>query len=756
MPVIYTYTDEAPLLATYSLLPIIEAFAKQAGVEVGAKDIGLAARILAAFPEYLPQERRVEDALAQLGQMTQYRDTNIIKLPNISASLPQMKAAITELQAQGYDIPDYPVSAETDKDKEIRAKYDAVKGSAVNPVLRQGNSDRRAPGSVKAYAKAHPHRMGKWAPDSPTRVATMTDGDFFHNEASMVVDADDTLTLRFVPCPSEDAVVSRRDAVAPQPTATVIRDGIKVRQGDVFDATYMSAKALDEFLQAQIEAAKTEDLLFGVHLKATMMKVSDPVLFGHAVQALLPSLFAKYGDEFQAAGVSPNDGLASIYAHLDDLPHGKQIAEELAAELENGPRLAMVNSDKGITAFHVPSDVIVDASMPAMIRAGGKMWGADGNEHDTLAVIPDSTYAGIYQAAIDDNRANGAIDPATVGTVPNVGLMAMAAEEYGSHPNTLIAPSDGKVEVVSRETGEVFISHEVEKGDIWRACLTRDEAITDWVKLGVQRGKITGDPIVFWLDMARPHDAVLLTKVEDVLSDLPESDLEHVEIHVMPPAEACAFSLARMRAGLNTISVTGNVLRDYLTDLFPILELGTSAKMLSIVPLMAGGGLFETGAGGTAPKHMQQLLDEDYLRWDSLGEFLALAASFEHLARVEGNKRAAVLAATLDKATERLLAENKSPTRELGGIDNRGSHFYLAWYWAEALAAQTEDLQLAAVFAPLAARLKEHEIPIIEELATAQRHRVDLGGYYRPDPALAAAAMRPSKIFNADLAILEA
>ncbi|MDR2702884.1 MAG: NADP-dependent isocitrate dehydrogenase, partial [Cellulomonadaceae bacterium] len=710
MPVIYTYTDEAPLLATYSFLPIVQAFAKQAGVAVETADIGLAARILSAFPESLTAEQQLPDSLAKLGEMALLPGTNIIKLPNISASMPQLKAAIAELQAAGYDIPDYPTTISDAAAKEVQAKYDAVKGSAVNPVLRQGNSDRRAPASVKAFAKANPHRMGQWAPDSKTRVATMTQGDFFHNEASMIVDNDDTLTLRFVPVAGNEVI---------------IRKDIAVKAGDVFDATFMSALELDKFLAAQVAAAKAADLLFGVHLKATMMKVSDPVIFGHAVQALLPNLFTKYGAEFAAAGISANDGLASIYSHLDELLNGPDILQELTAELAQGPALAMVNSDKGITAFHVPSDVIVDASMPALIRAGGKMWGADGKEHDTLAVIPDSTYAGVYQQAIADCIENGALDPATIGSVSNVGLMAMAAEEYGSHPNTFIVPSAGKVEVVSA-TGEVLISHEVAAGDIWRACLTRDAAISDWVKLGLTRGQLTGDPIVFWLDPMRPHDNVLLEKVEAVLSQLSAAALGQVEIHVMPPSEACSYSLARMRAGLDTISVTGNVLRDYLTDLFPILELGTSAKMLSIVPLMAGGAMFETGAGGTAPKHVQQLAGENYLRWDSLGEFLALAASFEEIARVGGNPRAGVLATTLDQATGRLLAENKSPSRELGGLDNRGSHFYLAKFWADALAQQQDDPALAAVFAPLAAKLNAHEAQILGELAGAQGQAVEL------------------------------
>lgn len=756
MPVIYTLTDEAPLLATYSLLPIIKAYAQQAGVAVETRDLSLAGRILAAFPDYLTPAQQVSDALAELGAATADAQANIIKLPNISASVPQLKAAIKELQSHGYAVPDYPdtpdvsdgsgvpdgsgASGKSGQVQDVRDRYDAVKGSAVNPVLRQGNSDRRSPASVKAYARRHPHSMGVWASDSPTTVATMSDGDFHHNEASMVVDYDDVFTLRFVPETGEP---------------TIIRKKLRVGAGDVFDATFMSVRQLDTFLAAQIARAQAENLLFSVHLKATMMKVSDPVIFGHAVKALLPGVFAKYGAEFAAAGISPNDGLASIYAKVAALPAGAQITAAIKDELAAGPALAMVDSDKGITGLHVPSDVIVDASMPAMIRAGGKMWGADGLEHDVLAVIPDSTYAGIYQAVIDDCRERGALDPAVIGSVANVGLMAMAAEEYGSHANTFVAPAAGCVEVVST-TGEVLISQDVAAGDIWRACLTKAAAIADWVRLGVQRGRITGVPIVFWLDLRRPHDAVLMSKVEQALSQLDADDFAGVEIHVMAPAEACAYTLARMRAGLDTISVTGNVLRDYLTDLFPILELGTSAKMLSVVPLMAGGGLFETGAGGTAPKHMQQLVAKNHLRWDSLGEFLALAASFEHLARVSDNQRAAVLAQTLDQATAEFLNQNRSPERGIGGLDNRGSHFYLAKYWADALAAQHDDPQLAAAFAPLAARLDRDEAAIVAELAEVQGQPIDLGGYYQPDPVKADAVMRPSPTFKAALDTLNA
>ena len=768
MAIIYTLTDEAPLLATYSLLPIIQTYANQAGVTVETRDISLAGRILAAFPDSLRADQRVPDALAELGQAAALDNgANIIKLPNISASVPQLLAAIAELQGQGFAVPDYPLAPATESEQAVRAKYDEVKGSAVNPVLRQGNSDRRSPASVKAYARRHPHQMGAWAVDSPTAVATMSDGDFRHNEASMVVDADDVFVLRFVPDGAEaggargvgaagvGATVSTTAGAADSGTSgpILINDGLAVGAGDVFDATFMSARQLDAFLADQVARAKAENLLFSMQLKATMMKVSDPVIFGHGVRALLPNFFGQHGAELAAAGLTANDGLGSIITGLAKLPTGSDLLADLQAELAAGPELAMVDSDKGITGLHVPSDVIIDASMPAMIRAGGKMWGPDGLEHDVLAVIPDSTYAGVYQAAIDDSRERGALDPATIGSVANVGLMAMAAEEYGSHANTFVAPSAGRVEVVA-SSGEVLISQQVEAGDIWRACLTRAAAIADWVRLGVQRGRLTGEPIVFWLDTFRPHDAVLLTKVEQTLFQMDADALADVDIHVMAPAEACAYTLARMRAGLNTISVTGNVLRDYLTDLFPILELGTSAKMLSVVPLMAGGGLFETGAGGTAPKHMQQLVAANHMRWDSLGEFLALAASFEHLARVTDNPRAQVLAQTLDQATEEFLNQNRSPERAVGGLDNRGSHFYLAKYWAGALAAQIDDAELAATFAPLATRLDRDETAIVAELAAIQGQPTDLGGYYRPVPKLAAAAMRPSPTFNDALAEL--
>ncbi|CAM3879225.1 NADP-dependent isocitrate dehydrogenase [Isoptericola cucumis] len=732
--IIYTHTDEAPLLATYSFLPIVEAYAAKAGVAVTTRDISLAGRILAQFPERLTDDQRVGDALAELGELATTPEANIIKLPNISASTPQLKAAVAELQAAGYAIPDYPEDPRTDAEKDVRARYDKVKGSAVNPVLREGNSDRRAPASVKAYAKAHPHRMGAWSADSRTNVATMGAGDFFSNEKSVVLPADDTLTIRLVTADG----------------TTVLKDGLNVLEGEVVDATFMSVAALNTFLAEQVARAKAEGVLFSAHLKATMMKVSDPIIFGHVVRAFFPALFAQYGDQLKAAGVSANDGLGGLLAAVDTLPDGEAIKAAVAQGLADGPALAMVDSDKGITNLHVPSDVIIDASMPAMIRGGGHMWGPDGAEHDTLAVIPDSSYAGVYQTVIDDCRTHGALDPATMGSVPNVGLMAKKAEEYGSHDKTFEIPADGTVEVVDA-AGDVLISHDVQAGDIWRACQTQDVAIRDWVKLAVTRARATGAPAVFWLDAQRAHDAQLIAKVEQYLGD---HDTDGLDIHVMAPAEATAFSLARIRQGLDTISVTGNVLRDYNTDLFPILELGTSAKMLSVVPLMNGGGLFETGAGGSAPKHVQQLLAENYLRWDSLGEFFALAASFEHLASVADNARAQVLADTLDRATGTFLDQDKSPTRRVGGIDNRGSHFYLALYWAQELAAQSDDAELAAAFGPLAAKLAEQEQTIVDELVGVQGNPADVGGYYRPDPAKAGAVMRPSATFNGALAAL--
>jgi isocitrate dehydrogenase len=733
--IIYTHTDEAPLLATYSFLPIIQAYAAKAGVDVETRDISLGGRILAQFPERLTDEQRIDDALAELGELAKRPEANIIKLPNISASIPQLKAAIKELQDKGYDLPPYPENPQSEEDKDVRARYDRVKGSAVNPVLREGNSDRRAPSSVKNYAKAHPHRMGAWSSESRTNVATMGHDDFFSNEQSVVMAADDTLTIRHV---------------AADGTETVLKDGVKVLEGEVVDGTFMNVAALRRFLTEQIARAKAEDVLFSVHLKATMMKVSDPIIFGHVVQAFFPTLFEQYGEQLAAAGISPNDGLGALLGAVAELPEGEAIKAAVEAGLAEGPAMAMVDSDRGITNLHVPSDVIIDASMPAMIRTSGHMWGPDGNEADTLAVIPDSSYARVYQTVIDDCRANGAFDPSTMGSVPNVGLMAQAAEEYGSHDKTFEVPAAGTVQVVDR-AGEVLIEHAVQPGDIWRACQTKDAAIRDWVKLAVTRARATGAPAIFWLDEKRAHDANLIAKVRTYLA---EHDTDGLTIEVLAPAEATAYSLERIRKGEDTISVTGNVLRDYNTDLFPILELGTSAKMLSVVPLMNGGGLFETGAGGSAPKHVQQLVRENYLRWDSLGEFFALAASFEHLGGYADNPGAEVLADTLDRATGTFLENDKSPTRRVGGIDNRGSHFYLALYWAQELARQTDDPELASAFATLAEALADKEDVIVGELNAVQGHPVDIGGYYRPDDTLADRVMRPSATLNEALASL--
>jgi isocitrate dehydrogenase len=732
--IIYTLTDEAPMLATYSFLPVIEAFAGTAGVDVDTRDISLAGRIIAAFDDKLSPEQRIGDALAELGELATTPEANIIKLPNISASVPQLKAAIAELRGTGYDLPPYPDEPKTDEERDARARYDSIKGSAVNPVLREGNSDRRAPAAVKNYARRHPHSMGAWSSDSKTNVATMGADDFRSNEQSVVIPAADTLTIQHVG----------------EAGTTVLKDGLQVLAGEVVDATVMRVEQLEEFLTAQIARAKAEDVLFSVHLKATMMKVSDPIIFGHVVRAFLPEVFEKYGDDLRAAGLSPNNGLGSILDGLPQLPNGAEIAAAIEQGLADGPRLAMVNSDKGITNLHVPSDVIVDASMPAMIRTSGHMWGPDGQEHDTLAVIPDSSYAGVYQAVIDDCRANGAYDPTTMGSVPNVGLMAQKAEEYGSHDKTFEMSEPGQVQVVNT-SGEVLMEHDVQPGDIWRACQTKDAPIRDWVKLAVTRARASQTPAVFWLDPERAHDRNL---VEKVTTNLADHDTDGLDIRIMSPVEAATLSVERIRKGEDTISVTGNVLRDYNTDLFPILELGTSAKMLSVVPLMNGGGLFETGAGGSAPKHVQQLLAEDYLRWDSLGEFLALAESLRHMADSAGNKRAELLGDALDKATERLLNENKSPARKVGQIDNRGSHFYLARYWADALATQTEDGELAAAFKPLAERLEANEETINAELIGVQGHPADIGGYYRPDEEKASAVMRPSKTFNEALASL--
>ncbi|WP_423509552.1 NADP-dependent isocitrate dehydrogenase [Streptomyces xinghaiensis] len=733
--IIYTHTDEAPALATYSFLPVVEAYASKAGVTVESRDISLAGRIIAVFPEYLKEDQRIDDALAELGELAKTPGANIIKLPNISASIPQLKAAVAELQEKGYALPAYPDDPKTDEEREIRARYDKVKGSAVNPVLREGNSDRRAPGSVKNYAKAHPHRMGAWSADSKTNVATMAENDFRSTEKSAVIAEDGSLRIELV---GEDGSV------------TVLRESVPVLAGEVVDAAVLRAAALRSFLADQVNRAKAEGVLFSVHLKATMMKVSDPIIFGHVLRAFFPKTFAQYGPALAAAGLSPNDGLGAIYKGLDALPEGAKIKESFEAELADGPALAMVDSDRGISNLHVPSDVIVDASMPAMIRTSGHMWGPDGEEADTLAVIPDSSYAGVYQTVIDDCRANGAFDPSTMGSVPNVGLMAQKAEEYGSHDKTFEIPVAGTVRAVDGK-GETVLEQSVAPGDIFRMCQTKDVPIRDWVKLAVTRARATGVPAVFWLDESRAHDRNLIEKVR---AYLPEHDTEGLTIEIMSPEDATAYSLERIRRGEDTISVTGNVLRDYLTDLFPILELGTSAKMLSVVPLINGGGLFETGAGGSAPKHVQQLVQQNYLRWDSLGEFLALAVNFEHLAQTTDNPGAQVLADTLDRATATFLNEDKSPSRKLGGIDNRGSHFYLALYWAQELARQTDSAKLAEAFAPLAETLAAEERTIVDELAAVQGSPADIGGYYQPDPAKASAVMRPSKTLNQALASL--
>lgn len=730
--IIYTLTDEAPMLATASLLPIVRAYAGTAGVELETRDISLAGRILAAFKDVLPEDQRTADALAELGELVKSPEANVIKLPNISASVPQLRAAIKELQAHGYALPEYPDEPKTDEEKDAKARYDSVKGSAVNPVLREGNSDRRAPKAVKAYAKRFPHSMGEWTPDSKTAVATMGADDFRANEQSVTLPAADVLTIEFT---GEDG------------KTTVLKEGLKVLKGEVVDGTFMSAKALDAFLAEQVKRAKEEGILFSAHLKATMMKVSDPVIFGHVVKAYFSELFEKYGEQLAAAGLSANNGLAAIEGGLDklDAETAEGVRAAIAAAYENGPDVAMVNSAKGITNLHVPSDVIVDASMPAMIRTSGRMWNKDDQTQDTLAVIPDSSYAGVYQAVIDDCRANGAYDPTTMGTVPNVGLMAQKAEEYGSHDKTFIMDAAGTV-AVKNSAGETLLSHDVEAGDIWRACQTKDVPVRDWVKLAVTRARASQTPAVFWLDETRAHDRELIKKVEEYLK---EHDTEGLDIRILSPVEAAKLSVERIRRGEDTISVTGNVLRDYNTDLFPILELGTSAKMLSIVPLLNGGGLFETGAGGSAPKHVQQLVEENHLRWDSLGEFLALAVSFEHEAVANENHRAQVLADTLDAATGTLLIEGKSPKRKVGELDNRGSHFYLALYWARELAKQTEDAELAAAAQPIAEELEAQEETILAELNGVQGSPVDLGGYYAPELEKVTSVMRPSATLNA-------
>ncbi|MDQ1061137.1 NADP-dependent isocitrate dehydrogenase [Stenotrophomonas sp. SORGH_AS_0282] len=735
--ILYTLTDEAPFLATQSLLPIVEAYTATAGIAVETRDISLSGRILALFPDFLKDDQKEADHLAELGQLATTPDANIIKLPNISASVPQLKAAIKELQDQGYALPNYPDVPTDDVSRDIKARYDKVKGSAVNPVLREGNSDRRAPLSVKNYARKHPHRMGKWSNESKSHVSHMDGGDFYGSEKSTTLAAAGNLKIE----------LQQADG-----TTVVLKEKTAVKAGEIVDAAVMSRNALAAFVQAQIADAKAKGVLFSLHLKATMMKVSDPIMFGVVVEEFYKDVLAKHADVLKQAGFDPNNGIGDLYARLPQLPEATQeaIKADLAAEYGKRPGLAMVNSDKGITNLHVPSDVIVDASMPAMIRDSGGMWNADGKLQDTKAVIPDRCYAGVYQAVIDDCIAHGAFDPATMGSVPNVGLMAQKAEEYGSHDKTFQIPADGTVRVTD-DAGNVVFEHAVQTGDIWRMCQTKDAPIQDWVKLAVNRARLSSTPAVFWLDASRAHDAQVIAKVETYLKD---HDTNGLDIRILAPVEATAFSLDRIRKGEDTISVTGNVLRDYLTDLFPIMELGTSAKMLSIVPLMAGGGLFETGAGGSAPKHVQQFVEEDYLRWDSLGEFLALAASLEHLGNRYDNAGATVLAKTLDQANGQFLDNDKSPSRKLGGIDNRGSHFYIALYWAQALAAQDDDAALKARFAPLAKALSDNEAAIVGELIAAQGKPVDIGGYYRPDVAKASKAMRPSSTFNDALAAL--
>ena len=729
--IIYTKTDEAPALATYSLLPIIQAFTKSSGINVETRDISLAGRIIAVFPEFLNEDQQIGDALSELGELAKTPGANIIKLPNISASIPQLKAAIEELQNGGFNLPPYPDEPCNDEEKDIKARYDKVKGSAVNPVLREGNSDRRAPKAVKEYARNNPHSMGAWSADSKTRIASMGENDFRSNEKSVTV---------------EKATDVRIELVGTDGSTTVLKESTPLLAGEVIDATAMRKDALVSFLEDQVAAAKAEGTLFSLHMKATMMKVSDPIIFGHGVRAYFKDLIEKHGDVIDDLGVDFNNGFGDLVAKIESLPADKkaEIEADIQACYDNGPDLAMVNSDKGITNLHVPSDVIIDASMPAMIRTSGQMWNKDGNQQDTLAVIPDSSYAGVYAATVDFCKENGAFDPTTMGTVPNVGLMAQKAEEYGSHDKTFEIPADGTVRVVDSD-GNVLIEHSVSAGDIWRACQTKDAPIRDWVKLAVNRARATGSPAVFWLDESRAHDSQLIAKVNTYLAD---HDTKGLEIHILTPIEATNFSLERIKRGEDTISVTGNVLRDYLTDLFPILEVGTSAKMLSIVPLMNGGGLFETGAGGSAPKHVQQFVAENYLRWDSLGEFLALAVSLEHLGDNYDNAKAKVLGATLDDATGKFLLENKSPTRRLGGIDNRGSHFYLALYWAEALAAQDNDADLKAEFTPIAEAMLEHETRIVEELIEVQGQAVEVSGYYQPNDEMASQAMRASATLN--------
>ncbi|RPA70241.1 NADP-dependent isocitrate dehydrogenase [Cyclobacteriaceae bacterium YHN15] len=729
--ILYTLTDEAPALATYSFLPIVKAFTDSAGITVETRNISLSGRIISQFPEYLNAEQKINDDLSELGEIAKTAEANIVKLPNISASIPQLKEAIKELQSQGYGLPDYPDEPKNEEEKTIKARYDKIKGSAVNPVLREGNSDRRAPLAVKQYAKNNPHSMGKWSPDSKTHVASMSKGDFYGSEKSVTLNDEDSVRIELV---GADGSVN------------ILKEKLALKKGEVIDASVLSVEELKKFLKEQINDAKKTGVLFSLHMKATMMKVSDPIIFGHAVKVFFEPVFAKYEDLLKELGVDVNNGFGDLLAKIAMLPEAnrKQIEADIAACFAAAPDLAMVNSDRGITNLHVPSDVIIDASMPAMIRTSGQMWNKAGKLQDTKAVVPDRSYAGVYQATIEFCKKNGAFDPSTMGSVPNVGLMAQKAEEYGSHDKTFEIPSDGTVNVVS-SSGQVLLQHKVKKGDIWRMCQTKDAPVQDWIKLAVRRARATGVPTIFWLDNNRGHDAELIKKVNKYL---PNHDISGLDIHIMSPVEATVFTLERMKAGKDTISVTGNVLRDYLTDLFPILELGTSAKMLSIVPLMNGGGLFETGAGGSAPKHVEQFLEENHLRWDSLGEFLALAVSLEHLGDTFSNARAKVLAETLDQATGKFLQEDKSPSRKVKELDNRGSHFYLAMYWAEALSSQEHDKGLKTVFTPIAQELKSNEGKIIEELNNCQGEKIDIGGYYKPDPIKASAAMRPSDTFN--------
>ncbi|SEQ06257.1 isocitrate dehydrogenase [Hyunsoonleella jejuensis] len=732
--IIYTKTDEAPALATRSFLPIVKSFVQSSGIEIETKDISLAARILAVFPEFLNEDQRVSDDLAILGEMAKQPETNIIKLPNISASIPQLKGAIKELQAKGFRIPDYPNDPSNSAEEDIRARYDKIKGSAVNPVLREGNSDRRAPKAVKNYAKNNPHAMGEWTSDSKTHVATMSHGDFAHNEKSTTI---------------AEVTSIRIEHTDESGNKTVLKNSFPLLKGEIIDATVMSKKALIDFFEEQVADAREKGILFSLHMKGTMMKVSDPIIFGHAVKIYFKDVFEKHGATFDALGINVNSGLGNLLERIQELPEDKrsEIEADIEATYAKGPGIAMVNSDKGITNLHVPSDVIIDASMPAMIRTSGKMWNAKGELQETKAVIPDSSYSGIYAATIDFCKKHGAFDPTTMGTVPNVGLMAQKAEEYGSHDKTFEIASNGVVEVIDA-SGNVLLQHNVEKGDIWRMCQTKDAPIQDWVKLAVTRARASETPAVFWLDENRAHDAELIKKVNTYLKD---HDTTGLDLSILSPIEATLFTCERLKDGKDTISVSGNVLRDYLTDLFPILEVGTSAKMLSIVPLMNGGGLFETGAGGSAPKHVQQLLEENHLRWDSLGEFLALAVSLEHYSEVNNNAKAKVLSETLDDATEKLLENKKGPSRKAGELDNRGSHFYLAMYWAQELANQNNDTELKTEFSTIAKALEEHEESIIKELTDIQGHPTDIGGYYEPDEHLITQVMRPSKTFNSIL-----